>query len=220
MKKIISNTSILVIFTLIALSLVLSLIAISMNISECVITDESIVLLFVGILATFIVIGNQFQTYIMEHRIKEMEVRNNEMLNKQKYAYKQLLSSTKSTILSIVHMQLKMQTVNYNNAFLYALDLIPILPELYGENSFESDIAGEHLNNCIEVFDKILDENKNASAKCEIQATTIERALIELDNRLPATYHKRKEIEEIKIRLKNELKSFNKKEKKHVKTSY
>jgi hypothetical protein len=52
-------------------------ISISLNISDAVITNESIVLAFIGVLATFIVVGNFAQVSeirnIIENKIKSLE---------------------------------------------------------------------------------------------------------------------------------------------------
>lgn len=197
------DVSYIALYVWLSIALVLSVTAICMHVSKTIVTNESLVLFFIGVLATFIVIGNQIQTYKMERRISEMVSTIKQMEEQQKNTQKQLLSTAKNTILSIVHLQLKMQSKHYDNAFLYALDLLPILPKLYGDSSFEADCVGEHLEDCIAVFNKIItDSNKATSHK--ISQQSFKRAFDEINQWLPDTYQKRDEVAKLKSIIKNE----------------
>ena len=53
------------------IAIILSAISICMNISEIVVSDISLVLGFIGVLATFIVVSNSVQLWQVEKQIEE-----------------------------------------------------------------------------------------------------------------------------------------------------
>lgn len=80
-----SNKNIYILFSI---SIILIFISITLNISQIVVTNESIVLVFIGILATFIVVSNYSQVSDVktnvENKIEKLEEQQTEVLTLKK----------------------------------------------------------------------------------------------------------------------------------------
>jgi hypothetical protein len=76
------------IYSLFGISIILIFISITLNISQYIVTDESIVLLFIGILATFIVVSNYSQVSDIksniDNKIEKLEEQQVEVLTLKK----------------------------------------------------------------------------------------------------------------------------------------
>lgn len=76
------------IYSLFGISIILIFISITLNISQSIVTDESIVLLFIGILATFIVVSNYSQVSDIksniDNKIEKLEEQQAEVLTLKK----------------------------------------------------------------------------------------------------------------------------------------
>ena len=76
------------IYSLFGISIILIFISITLNISQYIVTDESIVLLFIGILATFIVVSNYSQVSDIksniDNKIEKLEEQQAEVLTLKK----------------------------------------------------------------------------------------------------------------------------------------
>ena len=117
--------------TIAGVAILLSAISICMNISEIVVNDISLVLGFIGVLATFIIISNSVQLWKFENKIENHQ----EIFQDYKQVKKDLERQTarvyngiKMSILNVVHLELqyadssteeKELCQHLNNAFLF-----------------------------------------------------------------------------------------------------
>lgn len=154
--------------TIAGVAILLSAISICMNISEIVVNDISLVLGFIGVLATFIIISNSVQLWKFENKIENHQ----EIFQDYKQVKKDLERQTarvyngiKMSILNVVHLELqyadssteeKELCQHLNNAFLYLMDIIPILEELYGKQGDKTDETGDNLYKILDLFFEIL----------------------------------------------------------------
>ena len=179
------------------IAIVLSVVAICMDISkEIVVTDASLVLGFIGVLATFIVISNSVQLWKFENKIEKYQD-----LERQK---RKIYNGLKLSILNAVHKETSdyqhssicNKTVAINNAFLYLMDLIPILEELYGSEGTEKDESGETLDIVIDCFLDLLNEDNG-----KISLHNLCKCREDLKKFLPMKYYNLENIKKLKQQI-------------------
>ena len=190
------------------IAIILSVIAICMDVSEeIVVTDSSLVLGFIGVLATFIVISNAVQLWKFEDRIEQ----NNNLLKtytktiediiRQK---KKIYNGIKLSILNAVHKEVVEykfltncdKTRSLNSAFLYSMDLIPILEELYGPEGVGKDESGETLDIVIDCFLDLLNADNG-----KISLHNLCKCRDDLKKFLPMKYYNLENIKKLKQQI-------------------
>ena len=187
------------------LSIILSAISICMDISEIVVSDVSLVLGFVGILATFIVVNNAIQVWSIEKKVDRYGNLLTDLINLKL----KLLYATKRNILSFVYREI--QTIensnknkNIDSAFLFLLDIIPLLEELYGKNGDNLDEDGDSLNTILQCFQLLLKYDTQDKITIKSLTTCLKR----MNQHLPNSYKNINFIQEIKQELSHKIKRY------------
>lgn len=187
------------------LSIILSAISICMDISEIVVSDVSLVLGFVGILATFIVVNNAIQVWSIEKKVDRYGNLLTDLINLKL----KLLYATKRNILSFVYREI--QTIensnknkNIDSAFLFLLDIIPLLEELYGKNGDNLDEDGDSLNTILQCFQLLLKYDTQDKITIKSLTTCLKR----MNQYLPNSYKNINFIQEIKQELSHKIKRY------------
>lgn len=187
------------------LSIILSAISICLDMSEVVVSDVSLVLGFVGILATFIVVNNAIQVWSIEKKVDRYGNLLTDLINLKL----KLLYATKRNILSFVYREIRtIESSNKNKnidlAFLFLLDIIPLLEELYGKNGDNIDEDGDSLNTILQCFQLLL----KYDTQDEITIKSLTTCLKRMNQYLPNSYKNINFIQEIKQELSNKIKKY------------
>lgn len=156
-----------------------------MHVSEdIVINDISIVLGFIGVLATFIVVTNYVQVWKLESKLEHLD-------NKVECASKQrdsIFATNKRLIYTIVDYLIYR---DIDSALYYLQDILPILKDLYGADGREKDNDGESIDVVMEVITKLLEqhdvEKKNGKKGISIGTLTDFRS--EIKKHIPLEYY-------------------------------
>ena len=221
------------------IAIILSAISICMNISEIVVSDISLVLGFIGVLATFIVVSNSVQLWQVEKQIEEQsnivqEIKQNTDAKIQNQNTKlEDVSNSNKSIQTFVEEQQATQYSNWNNmkriiltfvhmeyqylkdeshsdkvnhadlAFLYMIDIVPLLTYLYGKNGEKTDASGDTLAVIIGIFSKILN-NASKNSSLRISKKNLNKCLKYFEQYLPDSYFK---LESVK-NVVNEIKKY------------
>lgn len=136
----------------IALSLCLSIIAICLQLKSIECSDISIVLGFVGILATFVVVNNAVQVWRVEDKMEQQQERIKDFEKQEQRQY----NLGKRTIYTFLHSALHQDDNLVDKAFLYAQDIFCIITDLYGMDGRGKDEDNENVETFINILDKIL----------------------------------------------------------------
>lgn len=195
-------------------SILLSAISICMNISEIVISDVSLILGFVGILATFIVVSNAVQVWKIESDYQKLRNDYDNSIKTMKQQQCMQYNILKKVILTPVWMEYKLErntreNILFNhvdNAFLFLIDIIPILRNLYGIDGKEKDSSGYQLEDMIAVFEKILKLENDCN---KVKKQNLEKALKRLED-LPDSYQKINSIKKLTSHIKIKLQEYEK----------
>lgn len=217
-------------------AIVLSIFAVCMNISEdIVVTNFSIVLGFIGVLATFIVVSNAVQLWRLEQQLNKCEVAIDEYKSKCDNSIKSNLelkdkiqigldtvqkamsnnwNIMKHIVLTMVHKEYQYLNDNgeqvdknkhLNLAFLYLIDIVPLLPHLYGNNGNGKDESGETLAVMMGLFQKIINKEKDDNV-IRISCKNLKKSLKYFQMYFPCPYFElecvKSIMEEIHIRIK------------------
>lgn len=180
-----SQTTIIILAVISSIAIVLSIVAIAMHVSEdIVINDISIVLGFIGVLATFIVVTNYVQVWKLESKLEHLD-------NKVECASKQrdsIFATNKRLIYTIVDYLIYR---DIDSALYYLQDILPILKDLYGADGREKDNDGESIDVVMEVITKLLEqhdvEKKNGKKGISIGTLTDFRS--EIKKHIPLEYY-------------------------------
>lgn len=136
----------------IAISICLSIIAICLQLKAIECSNISIVLGFVGILATFVVVNNAVQVWRMEDKMEQQQERIKEFEKQKQRQY----NLGKRTIYTFLHSALHQNTNLVDKALLYAQDVFCIITDLYGMDGNGKDEDKENFETFIDILDKIL----------------------------------------------------------------
>lgn len=136
----------------IAISICLSIIAICLQLKAIECSNISIVLGFVGILATFVVVNNAVQVWRMEDKMEQQQECIKEFEKQKQRQY----NLGKRTIYTFLHSALHQDTNLVDKAFLYAQDVFCIITDLYGMDGNGKDEDKEDVETFIDILDKIL----------------------------------------------------------------
>lgn len=198
-----------------SIAILLSAISICMNISEVVISDVSLVLGFVGVLATFIVVSNAVQVWKIESDYQKLRNDYDNTIKMMKQQQSVQYNILKKVILTPVWMEYKWEqntreNILFNhvdNAFLFLIDVIPILTNLYGTDGKEKDSSGYQLEDMIAVFEKILNLENDCN---KVKKQHLEKALKCLEEDVPDSYKKFKSITRLTSHIKIKLQEYEK----------
>lgn len=192
-----TNTTLSVLGILSGIAIILSVIAIAMHVSEDIVVDNiSIVLGFIGVLATFIVVTNYVQVGKLEHKIEYLE---SQVVFFDKQRYKLHTMNKRviyTTVDAIMHQ-------NIDKAFLYMQDILHILPELYGENGRKKDFDGENIQTVMSVINRLLNQHQKCLNNKEsgIRTKTLTRFQRNMKRYMPDAYYKIPEVSQVCERI-------------------
>lgn len=201
-----TNTTLSVLGILSGIAIILSVIAIAMHVSEDIVVDNiSIVLGFIGVLATFIVVTNYVQVGKLEHKIEYLE---SQIIFFDKQRYK-LHTMHKRVIFTIVD---SLMSENIDKAFFYMQDILPILSDLYGENGKRDDFDNEKIQIVMHVLDLLLDQHEQCLKDKEdgIKPETLKDFLADMKQYMPKAYYKIPEVKKVCNRITNLVKELSK----------
>lgn len=201
-----TNTTLSVLGILSGIAIILSVIAIAMHVSEDIVVDNiSIVLGFIGVLATFIVVTNYVQVGKLEHKIEYLE---SQVVFFDKQRYK-LHTMHKRVIFTIVD---SLMSENIDKAFFYMQDILPILSDLYGENGKRDDFDNEKIQIVMHVLDLLLDQHEQCLKDKEdgIKPETLKDFLADMKQYMPKAYYKIPEVKKVCNRITNLVKELSK----------
>lgn len=198
-----TNTTLSVLGILSGIAIILSVIAIAMHVSEDIVVDNiSIVLGFIGVLATFIVVTNYVQVGKLEHKIEYLE---SQVVFFDKQRYK-LHTMNKRVIYTIVdHIMDK----DVNRALFYVQDILPILTELYGENGKKKDFDDEKIQTVMIVINKLLDLHKKKEN--DIDPKILLAFQEDMKLYIPDAYYKIPEVSQVCERIETLISDFSSK---------
>jgi len=199
-----SQTTIIILAVISSMAIVLSIVAIAMNVSEeIVINDISIVLSFIGVLATFIVVTNYVQVWKLESKLEQLD-------NKVECAGKQrdsIFATNKRLIYTIVDY---LMYRDVDSALYYLQDILPILKDLYGFDGREKDKDGESINVVMEVITKLLEQHdkEKKNGKKGILLDTFTDFRSEMKKHIPLEYYNIQSVQGICDRMDLLIKNF------------
>lgn len=189
-------------------AIVLSVIAIAMSVSEdTVINDISLVLGFIGVLATFIVVTNYVQVGKLEHDLATQTKMLDDTICKVNEQNHRLYTMSKRIIYTTVDTVIIKEI---DRAFLYMGDILPILTELYGEDGKGIDYDDENLQMALQTISRILQQHKEnikEGKKC-ITLETLKAFQSDMKQYLPEKYNHIPEIQDISNELDTLIRNY------------